>query len=143
MIVKHRLRNFVENFILRLWESFFTKKHEALTLHIRSKLFFIREGANVSEGLNYLKFFKKTPSITNYINNGVYLHFQLRQGIIYFYRIIKGKKEMNLWIALRINRESVVNCSNCGKEIMDEWEYHDNKGICDDCYSIPLKKAEV
>jgi DNA-directed RNA polymerase subunit RPC12/RpoP len=34
-----------------------------------------------------------------------------------------------------------LKCSNCGKEIMDEWEYHDNNGVCDDCYSIPLKKS--
>ena len=41
--------------------------------------------------------------------------------------------------------ESIANqslkCSKCGKEIMDEREYHDNNGVCDDCYSIPLKKS--
>jgi|tagenome__1003787_1003787.scaffolds.fasta_scaffold14945881_1 DNA-directed RNA polymerase subunit RPC12/RpoP len=41
--------------------------------------------------------------------------------------------------------ESIVNqslkCSNCGKEIMDEWESHDNNEVCDDCYSLPLKKS--
>ncbi|WP_251552018.1 hypothetical protein [Neobacillus muris] len=35
-----------------------------------------------------------------------------------------------------------LKCSNCDKEIMDEWEYHDNNGVCDDCYSIPLKKSK-
>jgi DNA-directed RNA polymerase subunit RPC12/RpoP len=34
-----------------------------------------------------------------------------------------------------------LKCSKCGKEIMDEWEYHDNNGVCDDCYSIPLRKS--
>ena len=34
-----------------------------------------------------------------------------------------------------------LKCSKCGKEIMDEREYHDNNGVCDDCYSIPLKKS--
>ena len=33
--------------------------------------------------------------------------------------------------------ESIANqslkCSICGKEIMDEWEYHSNNAICDDC----------
>jgi len=32
-------------------------------------------------------------------------------------------------------------CSKCEKEIMDECEYYDNNGVCDDCYSIPLKKS--
>lgn len=32
------------------------------------------------------------------------------------------------------------NCSNCGKKINDENEYIDNKGVCDDCYSIPVRK---
>ncbi|MEH7346989.1 hypothetical protein V7122_24455 [Bacillus sp. JJ1532] len=31
-------------------------------------------------------------------------------------------------------------CSNCNLEITDEREYLDNNGVCDDCYSIPLKK---
>ncbi|WP_191090883.1 hypothetical protein [Niallia endozanthoxylica] len=34
-----------------------------------------------------------------------------------------------------------LKCSKCEKEIMDEWEYYDNNGVCDDCYSIPLKKS--
>lgn len=34
-----------------------------------------------------------------------------------------------------------LKCSKCDKEILDEWEYHDNNGVCDDCYSIPLKKS--
>ena len=41
--------------------------------------------------------------------------------------------------------ESIENqplkCSKCDKEIMDEREYQDNNGVCDDCYSIPLKKS--
>ena len=31
-----------------------------------------------------------------------------------------------------------LKCSKYGKEVMDEWEYHDNNGVCDDCYSIPF-----
>jgi hypothetical protein len=31
-------------------------------------------------------------------------------------------------------------CSGCSKEITDETEYLDNDGLCDDCYSIPIKK---
>lgn len=31
-------------------------------------------------------------------------------------------------------------CSKCNCEIIDEAEYIDNHGVCDDCYSIPLKK---
>ena len=31
-----------------------------------------------------------------------------------------------------------LKCSKCGKEIMDEWEYHDNNGVCDDCYTRDL-----
>ncbi len=31
-------------------------------------------------------------------------------------------------------------CSNCRVEITDEREYLDNKGVCDDCYSIPIRK---
>jgi hypothetical protein len=31
-------------------------------------------------------------------------------------------------------------CSKCNKDIMDEVEFIDNGGICDDCYSIPVKK---
>lgn len=31
-------------------------------------------------------------------------------------------------------------CSKCNKAIADEAEYIDNKGLCDDCYSIPIKK---
>ena len=27
-----------------------------------------------------------------------------------------------------------LKCSKYGKEVMDEWEYHDNNGVCDDCY---------
>ena len=69
MRLKHRLRNLVENLILRQLEPFFTKKHVALTLHLHSKLFFIQKGANVSDVL-------------------------FKQGIISFYRIINGKKEM-------------------------------------------------
>ena len=34
-----------------------------------------------------------------------------------------------------------LKCSKCGNEINDEWEYHDNNGVCDDCYSISLKKS--
>jgi DNA-directed RNA polymerase subunit RPC12/RpoP len=41
--------------------------------------------------------------------------------------------------------ESIENqplkCFKCDKEIMDEREYQDNNGVCDDCYSIPLKKS--
>lgn len=31
-------------------------------------------------------------------------------------------------------------CSKCQQVIMDENEYIDNKGVCDDCYSIRIKK---
>ena len=31
-------------------------------------------------------------------------------------------------------------CSNCDCEISDEMEYTDNDGVCDDCFSIPIKK---
>jgi DNA-directed RNA polymerase subunit RPC12/RpoP len=31
-------------------------------------------------------------------------------------------------------------CSQCNSEIADYTEYVDNDGVCDDCYSIPLKK---
>ncbi|HZG71760.1 MAG TPA: hypothetical protein VEY51_09515 [Chondromyces sp.] len=31
-------------------------------------------------------------------------------------------------------------CSQCQTEIADEQEYEDNGGVCDDCYSIPLRK---
>jgi hypothetical protein len=31
-------------------------------------------------------------------------------------------------------------CSKCEKEITDEIEFRDNGGICDECYSIPVKK---
>lgn len=31
-------------------------------------------------------------------------------------------------------------CSKCQQVIMDENEYIDNKGVCDDCFSIPIKK---
>ncbi|HLU22831.1 MAG TPA: hypothetical protein VKZ77_10170 [Bacillaceae bacterium] len=34
-----------------------------------------------------------------------------------------------------------LKCSECDKEIMDEREYQDNNGVCDDCYSIPFKKS--
>ena len=64
------------------------------------------------------------------------------QEIISFYRIINGKKEMKLSNRIEelIENQS-LKCSKCDKEIMDEWEYHDNNGVCDDCYSIPLKKS--
>lgn len=39
------------------------------------------------------------------------------------------------------NANQSLKCSKCGKEIMDECEYRDNNGVCDDCYSIPLKKS--
>ena len=49
---------------------------------------------------------------------------------------------MKLWIALKnLIANQSLKCPKCGKEIMDEWEYHDNNGVCDDCYSIPLKKS--
>lgn len=31
-------------------------------------------------------------------------------------------------------------CSKCECEILDEIEYVDNRGVCDDCFSIPIKK---
>ncbi|WP_156416252.1 hypothetical protein [Cytobacillus dafuensis] len=31
-------------------------------------------------------------------------------------------------------------CSNCSIEITDENEFIDNNGVCDECYSIPIKK---
>lgn len=31
-------------------------------------------------------------------------------------------------------------CSKCNNVITDEDEYKDNNGVCDDCYSIPIKK---
>lgn len=31
-------------------------------------------------------------------------------------------------------------CSKCQKEITEEAEYIDNHGVCDDCYSLPIKK---
>jgi DNA-directed RNA polymerase subunit RPC12/RpoP len=31
-------------------------------------------------------------------------------------------------------------CSKCKKEITDEVEFVDNEGVCDDCFSIPIKK---
>ena len=31
-------------------------------------------------------------------------------------------------------------CSKCNTVITDEHEYLDNDGVCDDCYSIPIKK---
>jgi hypothetical protein len=43
-----------------------------------------------------------------------------------------------------VNREETVNdqweCSGCKQEITDEQEYYDNDGVCDDCYSIPVRK---
>ena len=33
-----------------------------------------------------------------------------------------------------------LKCSKCDKERMAEWEYHDNNGVCDECYSIPFDK---
>lgn len=55
------------------------------------------------------------------------------------YKWQKGDEAMN-----RIE-ESIANqsfkCSKCGREIMDEREYHDNNGVCDDCYSISLRKS--
>ncbi|MGM0900919.1 MAG: hypothetical protein ACQEXB_07430 [Bacillota bacterium] len=40
--------------------------------------------------------------------------------------------------------EQVANqqwiCSECNKVITDEAEYTDNNGVCDECYSIPIKK---
>jgi hypothetical protein len=31
-------------------------------------------------------------------------------------------------------------CSTCKSKIADYTEFVDNDGVCDDCYSIPLKK---
>ncbi|MCM3324253.1 hypothetical protein MKX67_18405 [Cytobacillus sp. FSL W7-1323] len=31
-------------------------------------------------------------------------------------------------------------CSKCEAVITDYNEYHDNDGVCDVCYSIPIKK---
>ncbi|MBM4763391.1 hypothetical protein [Bacillus sp. B15-48] len=31
-------------------------------------------------------------------------------------------------------------CSKCKQEITDVIEFEDNDGVCDDCYSIPIKK---
>ncbi|SEM19762.1 hypothetical protein SAMN05192533_101381 [Mesobacillus persicus] len=31
-------------------------------------------------------------------------------------------------------------CSKCNNVITDEDEYQDNNGVCDDCYSLPIKK---
>ncbi|MBN6888982.1 Zn finger protein HypA/HybF involved in hydrogenase expression [Cytobacillus horneckiae] len=31
-------------------------------------------------------------------------------------------------------------CSKCKQEIDDKNEYYDNKGVCDQCFSIKLKK---
>jgi formylmethanofuran dehydrogenase subunit E len=31
-------------------------------------------------------------------------------------------------------------CSKCEQVITDENEYIDNKGVCDDCFRIPLKR---
>ncbi|MGD6843042.1 hypothetical protein ACQCVH_11045 [Bacillus infantis] len=31
-------------------------------------------------------------------------------------------------------------CSACKSEIADYSEFVDNDGVCDECYSIPLKK---
>lgn len=36
--------------------------------------------------------------------------------------------------------EQKMVCSSCNGIITDEREYLDNDGVCDDCYSIPLKK---
>ena len=33
-----------------------------------------------------------------------------------------------------------LKCSKYEKKIMDEWEYHDNNGVYDICYSIPFDK---
>ena len=45
---------------------------------------------------------------------------------------------------MHLIEESIENqllkCSKGDKEVMDEWEYHDNNGVCDDCYSISMKK---
>ncbi|MGM0879092.1 MAG: hypothetical protein ACQEWV_31755 [Bacillota bacterium] len=41
-------------------------------------------------------------------------------------------------------KESITDqqwqCSKCKRGFKDENEYIDNKGVCDECYSIPLKK---
>lgn len=31
-------------------------------------------------------------------------------------------------------------CSKCHAIILDENEYMDNDGVCDTCYSLPIKK---
>lgn len=31
-------------------------------------------------------------------------------------------------------------CSECNCEIVDTAEFMDNNGVCDECYSIPIKK---
>jgi len=36
--------------------------------------------------------------------------------------------------------EQMWICSRCKKEIVEEAEYLDNNGVCDECYSIPIKK---
>lgn len=30
-------------------------------------------------------------------------------------------------------------CSECNAVIFDETEYTDNVGVCDECYSLPIK----
>lgn len=36
--------------------------------------------------------------------------------------------------------EQQWHCSTCNQIITDENEFIDNKGVCDECYSIPIKK---
>ncbi|MBT2758007.1 hypothetical protein J7E71_19230 [Mesobacillus foraminis] len=31
-------------------------------------------------------------------------------------------------------------CSKCNCNILDEAEFMDNDGVCDECYSFPIKK---
>jgi ribosomal protein L40E len=37
-----------------------------------------------------------------------------------------------------VNQEWI--CSKCYAVIFDEAEYNDNNGVCDECYSLPIKK---
>ncbi|MCM3584532.1 hypothetical protein M3182_02090 [Mesobacillus maritimus] len=36
--------------------------------------------------------------------------------------------------------EQLWICSKCGEKITDEAEFIDNQGVCDECYSLPIKK---
>ena len=58
------------------------------------------------KGLEYLKSLKKYPPVTNLMLMTEYASISFKQGIISFYRIINGKKEMKLWIALK-NRSRI------------------------------------